>query len=83
MGPDFTSKSVQTLFKYGATFGLGMRLIWKLIMKPKLSQATYVGTTVEPPNEGHFGNGSLVLCSEVVPISEVQLYNPQILVMFY
>ena len=28
--------------------------------------------TVEPPNKGHFGNGSLVLCSEVVPISEVQ-----------
>ena len=34
--------------------------------------------TVEPPNKGHFGNGSFVLCSEVVPISEVQLYNPQI-----
>ena len=27
--------------------------------------------TVEPPNKGHFGNGPLVLCSEVVPISEV------------
>ena len=38
-------------------------------------------TTVKPPNKGHFGNGSFVLCSEVVPISEVQLYNPQI--MFY
>ena len=25
--------------------------------------------TVEPPNKGHFGNGSFVLCSEVVPIS--------------
>ena len=35
--------------------------------------------TVEPPNKGHFGNGSFVLCSEVVPISEVQLYNPQIM----
>ena len=29
------------------------------------------GYTVEPPNKGHFGNGALVLCSEVVPISEV------------
>ena len=28
-------------------------------------------TTVEPPNKGHFGNGSFVLSSEVVPISEV------------
>ena len=27
--------------------------------------------TVEPPNKGHFGNGSFVLSSEVVPISEV------------
>ena len=35
--------------------------------------------TVEPPNKGHFGNGSFVLCLEVVPISEVQLYNPQIM----
>jgi len=24
--------------------------------------------TVEPPNKGHFGNGSFVLSSEVVPI---------------
>ena len=23
--------------------------------------------TVEPPNKGHFGNGSFVLCLEVVP----------------
>ena len=37
------------------------------------------GSTVEPLNKGHFGNGSFVLCSEVVPISEVQLYNPQIM----
>jgi len=28
-------------------------------------------STVEPPNKGHFGNGSFVLSSEVVPISEV------------
>ena len=35
--------------------------------------------TVEPPNKGHFGNGCFVLCLEVVPISEVQLYNPQIM----
>ena len=27
--------------------------------------------TVEPPNKGHFGNEPFVLCSEVVPISEV------------
>ena len=38
-------------------------------------------TTVEPPNKGHFGNGSFVLCLEVVPISEVQLYKPKI--VFY
>ena len=25
-------------------FGVGMRLIWKLIIKPNLSQATYVST---------------------------------------
>ena len=31
--------------------------------------------TVEPPNKGHFGNGSLVLCSEVVPISEVHDFS--------
>ena len=27
--------------------------------------------TVEPPNKGHFGNGTFVLSSEVVLISEV------------
>ena len=27
--------------------------------------------TVEPPNNGHIGDRSLVLCREVVPISEV------------
>ena len=27
--------------------------------------------TVELPNKGHFGNRPVVLCSEVVPISEV------------
>ena len=32
-------------------------------------------TTVEPPNKGHFGNGPLVLCSEVVPISEVHDFS--------
>ena len=35
---------------------------------------------MEPPNKGHFGNRSFVLCSEVVPISEVPLYNQ---IMFY
>ena len=28
------------------------------------------GSTVEPPNKGHFGNGHFVLFSEAVPISE-------------
>ena len=28
--------------------------------------------TVEPPNKGHFGANSFVLCREVVPISEVK-----------
>ena len=31
--------------------------------------------TVEPPNKGHFGNGPLVLFSEVVPISEVHDFS--------
>ena len=31
--------------------------------------------TVEPLNKGHFGNGLLVLCSEVVPISEVHDFS--------
>ena len=34
--------------------------------------------TVEPPNKGHFGNGSFVLSSEVVPISEVH----RVLILF-
>ena len=38
--------------------------------------------TVEPPNKGHFGNGSFVLCSEVVPISEVPLLN-NVLILIY
>ena len=33
------------------------------------------GSTVEPPNKGHFGNGPLVLCSEIVPISEVHDFS--------
>ena len=32
-------------------------------------------STVEPPNKGHFGNRPLVLCSEVVPISEVHDFS--------
>ena len=35
--------------------------------------------TVEPLNKGHFGNGSFVHCLEVVPISEVQWYNPKMM----
>ena len=31
-----------------------------------------IGTTVEPPNKGHFGANSFVPCREVVPISEVK-----------
>ena len=31
--------------------------------------------TVEPPDKGHFGNRPLVLCSEVVPISEVHDFS--------
>ena len=38
-------------------------------MHIELTVIVYV--TVEPPNKGHFGNGSFVLSSEVVPISEV------------
>ena len=34
--------------------------------------------TVEPPNKEHFGNRPVVLCSEVVPISEVH----QIFIIF-
>ena len=30
-----------------------------------------VATTVEPPKKGHFGNGTFVLSSEVVLLSEV------------
>ena len=58
--------------------GLGMRLICKLIMCHKplmwvLQSNLRMKDTL--------GMGRLVLCSEVVHISEVQLYNPQI--MFY
>ena len=35
-------------------------------------------STVEPPKKGHFGNGSFILSSEVVPISEVH----HILILF-
>ncbi len=34
-------------------------------------QKTILETTVEPPNNGHIGDRSLVLCREVVPFSEV------------
>ena len=37
----------------------------------KYHNAYVQGHTVEPPNNGHIGDGSLVLCREVVPISEV------------
>ena len=33
------------------------------------------GYIVEPPNKGHFGNGPFVLCSEIVPISEVHDFS--------
>ena len=35
---------------------------------------TLVVYTVEPPKKGHFGSRPFVLCSEVVPISEVHSY---------
>ena len=38
-------------------------------------QSVSFAVTVELPNKGHFGNGSLVLCSEVVPISEVHDFS--------
>ena len=31
--------------------------------------------TVEPPNNGHFGDEHFVHCSEVVPSSEVEMYG--------
>ena len=37
--------------------------------------STAIAITVEPPNKGHFGNGPLVLCLEVVPISEVHDFS--------
>ena len=46
-----------------------------MILDPEVPQCVY---TVEPPNKGHFGNRPVVLCSEVVPISEVH----QILIRF-
>ena len=59
-----------------------MVLIVLLSFFPNFSSEYLLKTehhTVEPPNKGHFGNRSFVLCLEVVPISEVQLYNPQIM----
>ena len=41
----------------------------------RTQQLTQYACTVEPPNKGHFGNGPLVLCSEVVPISEVHDFS--------
>ena len=34
--------------------------------------------TVEPPNNGHIGDGHFVHCSEVVPSSEVEMYGQYI-----
>ena len=47
------------------------------IIKAKaVTFVTYLkANTVEPPNKGHFGNGPLVLCLEVVPISEVHDFS--------
>ena len=51
--------------------------IWSTFKKIPLhnSHGYDVSITVEPPNKGHFGNGPLVLCSEVVPISEVHDFS--------
>ena len=37
--------------------------------------------TVEPPNNGHFGDKHFVHCSEVVPFLEVLFYN--VMKVFY
>ena len=39
------------------------------------SNLVHYSYTVEPPNKGYFGNGPLILCSEVVPISEVHDFS--------
>ena len=36
-----------------------------------LVDSNFVGSTVEPPNRGHFGTVAFVLSSEVVLFSEV------------
>ena len=41
------------------------------IIQNQVEQVVTQCYTVEPPYKGHFGNGSFVLSSEVVPISEV------------
>ena len=37
----------------------------------ELGDSVKFANTVEPPKKGHFGNGTFVLSSEVVLISEV------------
>ena len=39
--------------------------------------------TVEPPNKGHFGANSFVLCREVVPISEGPLSEVPLYYSYY
>ena len=39
-----------------------------------------LASTVKPPKKGHFGSRPFVLCSEVVPISEVHSYFHYIVV---
>ena len=82
-GPACTSEATRRhVFTVVLTW-MGSLLPWVLYLLlgwPSMydNYACYIHlSTVEPPNKGHFGNGSFVLCSEVVPISEVQLCNPQ------
>ena len=41
----------------------------------KMGVNEYVGTTLEPPNNGHIGGEHFVPCSEAVPFSEVEMYG--------
>ena len=43
-----------------------------------LSLYTSICTTVEPPNNGHVRDEHFVHCSEVVPLSEVEMYGQYI-----
>ena len=51
-----------------------------MVVHIKISHFRTVTITVEPPNNGHIGSGTTVLCWEVVLISEVPIemyFTPQ------